>query len=630
MLPGADGLSLARRIRAHKAGADTVILVVTGKRDPNVLQESLDAGADDYLAKPVDVALFSLRLAVAEREVISKRQRRRDQARVAAQAAEISSLVSNLDEVLFAIDARSGRLLAVSPATQRLLGRAPETLMADASLWRSLLFPPEVESRQGELVQGREHSIVHRWRIRLPNETTRWVEVALKGARDPAGALVRIDGVLSDVTEAQRSQDELAARNKELMTLYRISEITLTAPTTERAYHEILEELCKATAFPIAVIERYDPDRERLYVTSSWGIPPGRIPSEMSAHDTLAGAAIRTGQPVTEFNARSRRETANDVLQSLGVSTYLAFPMLVNQQVVGALVLAHTEEMEPDRRLVRWAGSLANGVAQFLDRVDGQEALRESEQRHRRLAEELQQANHELERFAYSVAHDLRAPLRTMQGFAHALIQNFAERMPGEARDYAQRIIASGQQAEILIRDLLAYSRLSFEDVELQPVTLTKVIDAAREQLDGDLRETSTDLQVEGELPQVLGQQIILVQTVANLISNAIKFVPVGRKPRIRIRAESHDGWVRLRVIDNGIGIPAGQEERIFRIFERLSEGGAHPGTGIGLAIVRRGMERIGGRAGVERNQGAEGSSFWIDIPRLDSPQSRALRRRKS
>lgn len=629
VLPSADGLDLCRRIRAHALGADPVILVVTGKRDPNVIQESLDAGADDYLAKPLDLALLNLRLAVAEREVILKRERRTDQDRVTAQAEETRALLANLDEVIFSLDPRSNSLMRVSPAAGRIVGRSSTELLADKSLWRTLLYPHEVEVREQELTAGVNRTIVHRWQIRLPTGDSRWVEVAVKGARDEAGKLVRVDGVLSDVTEAQRSQDELAARNQELMTLYRISEVTLTATSTERAYEEILEELSKATGFSIAAILRFDAEHDRLVLTAGWGMPAGMARVDMPVHDSLAGVVVRTGQPVAEFNAGACQQMANDLLQGLGIQTYLAFPMVVSQEVVGALIFAHTDAMEPDRRLVRWAGSLANGVAQFIDRVAAQEALRDSEQGYRRLAEELQQANQELERFAYSVSHDLRAPLRTMQGFAHALIQNFGDRLPGEARDYAQRIIASGQQSEILIRDLLAYSRLSFEGLELQPVALAKVVAAAREQLEGDLREAHADIAVEGELPQVLGQTTTLVQVVANLISNAIKFVPVGGHPRIRLRAEEGDRWVRLWVQDNGIGIPPGQEDRIFRVFERLAEVGARPGTGIGLAIVRRGMERMGGRAGVETTEGG-GSSFWLDIPRVEGAPRSAWLRKKS
>ena len=120
-----------------------------------------------------------------------------------------------------------------------------------------------------------------------------------------------------------------------------------------------------------------------------------------------------------------------------------------------------------------------------------------------------------------------------------------------------------------------------------------------------------------------------MVQVVTNLISNAIKFVPPGGRPRIRIQAEEGERWVRLSVQDNGIGIPPGQEERIFRVFERLGKWGAQPGTGIGLAIVRRGMERMGGQCGVETDAGDEGSRFWLDIPRVEGGPSRAWRRKK-
>ena len=121
---------------------------------------------------------------------------------------------------------------------------------------------------------------------------------------------------------------------------------------------------------------------------------------------------------------------------------------------------------------------------------------------------------------------------------------------------------------------------------------------------------------VEEPLPTVSGNLTALVQVVANLLSNAVKFVPDNRQPQVRIRAEERETRIRLWVEDNGIGVPEGQEDRIFRVFERLSEGTDHPGTGIGLAIVRRGLQRIGGDCGVERLPDG-GSGFWIDVPKL-------------
>jgi signal transduction histidine kinase len=258
--------------------------------------------------------------------------------------------------------------------------------------------------------------------------------------------------------------------------------------------------------------------------------------------------------------------------------------------------------------------SLAATLAAYVERLEAQEAIRESEMRHRTLATQLQQANQELESFAYSVSHDLRAPLRTMQGFAHALVQNFGNELSDEARDYARRIIASGQQSEKLISDLLAYSRLSFERLELMPVELNAVVDQAREQVQADLTESQAHVTVEEPLPTVRGNVTALVQVVANLLSNAVKFVPDDRKPEVRIWSEEREGNVRLWVEDNGVGVPVGQEERIFRVFERLVESGNRPGTGIGLAIVRRGLQRVGGECGVEHLPDG-GSGFWIEIP---------------
>ena len=163
----------------------------------------------------------------------------------------------------------------------------------------------------------------------------------------------------------------------------------------------------------------------------------------------------------------------------------------------------------------------------------------------------------------------------------------------------------------------------------MQHVDLSKTVAAAQEQVRVDVEEVGADVVVVGTLPTVRGRAPTLVQAVANLISNAIKFVPVGRPPEVRIRAEENDGFVRLWVEDNGIGVPPGQEERIFRVFERLSESAARPGTGIGLAIVRRGMERMGGRAGVVSRTDGEGSRFWVDVPTKDESRRTPWGRRR-
>lgn len=246
-------------------------------------------------------------------------------------------------------------------------------------------------------------------------------------------------------------------------------------------------------------------------------------------------------------------------------------------------------------------------VRDIARRKEAQAAL-EAKTRH------LRRANEELEAFAYTVSHDLRAPLRTMAGFAHVLLADFGDELSPGAQGCVRRIIESGRDAERLIRDLLEYSALSFQEMTTARLDLGEVVDATLEEVSEDLASVDADVTVERPLPTVHANVPTLVQVLANLLSNAAKFTPEDTRPIIRIRAEDRGSRIRLWVEDNGIGVPPGQRDRIFRVFERLAERGERPGTGIGLAIVRRGMERMGGDSGVE-SDGESGSHFWIEMP---------------
>jgi PAS domain S-box-containing protein len=227
---------------------------------------------------------------------------------------------------------------------------------------------------------------------------------------------------------------------------------------------------------------------------------------------------------------------------------------------------------------------------------------------------ELRDANEALEAFGHSVAHDLRAPVRNMQALADALLEDAGDRLGAEGRDYADRIVRAGRQMDRLIADLLAFSRLSRADVPLGPVDLGGVVAEARAGLAEPIAASGALVTVDGPLPVVVGHRPTLVQVVTNLLENAVKFVAPGSRPEVLIHAEQARGRVRLWVEDRGIGIAPEHRERIFGVFERLHGEEAYPGTGIGLAIVRKGAERTGGRAGVEPRPGG-GSRFWVEWP---------------
>jgi signal transduction histidine kinase len=250
------------------------------------------------------------------------------------------------------------------------------------------------------------------------------------------------------------------------------------------------------------------------------------------------------------------------------------------------------------------------------------ESQRELETRVKTRTNELQERNEELESFAYSISHDLRAPLRAMDGFSQALLEEYGDKLDATGRQYAERVKAGARRMDLLIRDLLAYSKITRGDIKVGPIELDRVMRSALDQVEGDARSRGARVVVEDHLPWVLGHEATLTQVVMNLVANGIKFVPAGRTPEVRVRTEARDGLVRLWILDNGIGIPAEYHERIFRVFERLHRVDEYPGTGIGLAIVRKGVERMGGRVGLE-SEPDRGTSFWIDLPRVED-QARA------
>jgi len=239
--------------------------------------------------------------------------------------------------------------------------------------------------------------------------------------------------------------------------------------------------------------------------------------------------------------------------------------------------------------------------------------LREQE----RKLSDLEDVRRELDGFAYTVAHDLRSPLRAMTGFSEALLEEYSGILDETGRDYAHRIFDSAKRMDRLIQDLLAYSRLSRDDIVLQPVELGTTMRDILHHMSPELLERRASVNLEEPLPLVQGHPVLLSQILTNLLSNAIKFMVPGVDPQIRIRAETSDGVVRLWVEDNGIGIAAEHHERIFRVFERLHLQERYPGTGVGLAIVRRAAERMQGQAGVESEPG-KGSRFWISLRRVE------------
>ena len=222
----------------------------------------------------------------------------------------------------------------------------------------------------------------------------------------------------------------------------------------------------------------------------------------------------------------------------------------------------------------------------------------------------LQETIGELEAFSYSISHDMRAPLRAMQGYSKALMDDYSERLNADGRYYLDRIYRASNRLDLLIQDVLAYSRVAKGEIVLRSIDLERLLEEIIS-VTPDFQEPQARIIVEKPLHPVVGHDAYLTQCLTNLLANAVKFMPTGVLPEVRIRTERLDGKVRVWFEDNGIGIDPSHYQRIFQIFGQVHAEKKYGGTGIGLAIVRKAAQRMNGEVGVEPGLD-KGSRFWL------------------
>lgn len=266
-------------------------------------------------------------------------------------------------------------------------------------------------------------------------------------------------------------------------------------------------------------------------------------------------------------------------------------------------------------------------IGAALDVTDRKEAQSRLERVVAERTAQLAEANEGLQHFAHSAAHDLSSPLRGINGFAAAMLQEYGPQLDADGRSMLQRIVSSATQMAQLLTALLEYSKLSQAELQLEKVSLDDVVREALSLQEAEIRVKQAEVRAAPPLPSAVGHHATMVMVVANLISNGLKFMPPGVKPQLQIWAEpspcpGREGpgprsCVRLWVQDNGIGIAPHDHPKVFEVFRRLHGKKTYPGTGLGLAIVQKAIERMGGNVGLESEVG-KGSRFWIEFKQAE------------
>ena len=418
-------------------------------------------------------------------------------------------------------------------------------------------------------------------------------------------------------TELAGTRSSLARHAERLRILHEIDRAMAAEESPEAIAGAVIKPLRELLGVARAIVNRFD----RAAGEVEWLAAAGRRRTHVGPgvrygmHLMGDVEALRRGEPqridVRALPPGKEREAllASDVRQ------YMAVPMLAGGELRGAISFGgDSADFTPEQlniaREVATQLAIALVQAELLSRVRGQAAELEAKVRER--TAELQESNKALESFSYSVSHDLRAPLRAVDGYAQILEDEYAARLDDEGRRLLSVVREGARRMNRLIEDLLAFSRLGRKQPQKQAVDMTSL---AREVVDESLGRQSTVRVDVGMLPPAQADPALLKQVWANLVSNAFKYSSKRADARVEIggREESRENvyWVR----DNGVGFDMLYVDKLFGVFQRLHRADEFDGTGVGLAIVQRLVAGHGGRVWAEATPG-EGACFHFSLPK--------------
>jgi len=494
-------------------------------------------------------------------------------------------------DLIWIVDPRTQKLLYMNSAYERIWGRPAAPLFEDLAHWLDGVDPADRQRVAEAALHANEAGMYQtEYRVHRPDGRLVWIRGRGFPLFDTDGRMRYMAGFAEDITLARATE---ALQSAHRLAQVRLERIVATAPGAVHSYRQRPDGQGEFTFASPAILDLLGVDAATLVER---GI------------DLLALVHPDERAAVAE----SLRESAE-----LG-SAWLATFRVPHTPAGERCLEAHSMPVRESDGSVVWHGFLID----ITERRRAEQEIRslniDLENRVAERTSELEAKHREMESFTYSVSHDLKAPLRGIDGYSRLLESDHADMLDEEGRFFVAMIRkATGHMGE-LIDDLLAYSRVERGRPKLGPVSAGPVVAAVMDGAAGDVAAGGIALQsaVEAGL-SVLGERDGLVLALRNLLDNAIKFTG-GRPGRaIEIGARRVDGQALFWVRDNGPGFDMRYHDRIFEIFQRLHRAEEFPGTGVGLAIVRKAVERMHGKVWAESAKG-DGATFWIQLPAVE------------
>lgn len=455
--------------------------------------------------------------------------------------------------------------------------------------------------------------------------TPKWWDVIVAPVHGQEGRVEKLLCVLRDITEQKMAEEELQQRSRLAALRTDISLAVASADELRPTLQKISDALTRHLDLAFARIWLLKEGDQVLHLHASSGM----YTHLDGAHSRIRLGEYKIGRIAQEKAPHLHNDVQNDPEVSdpewarrEGMVAFAGYPLSAGETVLGVLAVFARRPL-PEGVLNELAFA-AESIAQYLQRQRAEKQRQEAQEKLNRYAEDLErsvaertaslrQTIGELEAFSYSVSHDLRTPLRAMEGYARALLEDCADKLAPEHYGYLERIVRGAGRLDRLTLDVLAYSRVSRAECAVHPVDLNRLLSDILDQYP-QFASAKARIEIEGELLPVMGHPALLTQCISNLLGNALKFVDEGKEPQVRIFTEKAGENVRLYICDNGIGIAAEHRERLFKLFGRVHDEKRYDGTGIGLAVVKRAVDRMGGAVDFESQPG-RGTQFWIELP---------------
>ncbi len=536
------------------------------------------------------------------------------------------------DAVFWVADVSLAEPIYISPGYERVWKRTRQSLRENPA---SFLDPihPEDRARVLASVEAQKTGTPFEleYRIVWPDGTIRLILAHGYPVRDKDGKVQYVVGIAEDITEPRRAEKLLALEHA-------VTRRLANADSASAGLQAVLCTLCETENWECGRYFFLDEKTAVLRFGEAWGVPNEAVERYIAGSREfayapgigLAGRAWQTGQPQwsSDIVNDTRVALASALARETGIHGTFAFPVISEGKTIGVLVFSSREVHQPDERLLQATNVVGSQIGQFLRRKRDEEDLRQlNVELEQRVVErtsqleatvgELKLAVHEMEAFTYTVAHDLRAPLRAMNAFSNILIENYRSTIPEEGRDYLDRVAGNARRMGNLIDDLLEFSRYAREPLKTAPVDIASLVrGVVAEEIPAD---SAIVTRIE-TLPPCRADPALLRVVLVNLISNAVKYSRKAASPTVEIGHADGAYFVR----DNGVGFDMAHTTNLFGVFQRLHRQEEFEGTGVGLAIVKRIIERHGGRVWAQAEPD-KGASFFFTLPQAPSPNQAVM-----